>query len=46
MAAWFIYILITLDVLAAATYLWQGDYARFVYWGCAGALTSTTLYMK
>lgn len=46
MAEWFVYTLITLDVCAAITYGYQGDFARVIYWGCAAALTSTTLYMR
>lgn len=37
-------ILILLDFLAAAVYLWDGDYRRTVYWLAACVLTITVTF--
>lgn len=37
-------LLIILDVAAAAVYLSEGNWRRFVYWLCAGALTASVTY--
>lgn len=36
--------LVTLDVAAAAVYLWHGDVRRFIYWIAAATLTATVTY--
>lgn len=36
--------LVTLDVAAAAVYLWHGDVRHFIFWIAAATLTATVTY--
>lgn len=38
-------LLIILDLAAAGVYLYQGDYAKGLYWGSAASITFATLLM-
>ncbi len=37
-------ILIVLDLLAAASYGWDGDFRRVIYWISAAVLTATVTF--
>ncbi len=45
MAKLFPVILIFLDLGAAVVYLWNGEYAKSVYWGAAAVLNWSILWM-